>query len=121
MPQRLLKTKYLFIADRNESAFFIADGWNRLSMCRPAPNCSPKTFKPQRAQRKLRIVSRSGRRVIRVQNIPGIPGFHAELLESTKTCRGKCPGICNVRNLQDTLKKVCETPHLFTSCSLAEI
>ena len=29
-------------------------------MCRSAPNCSPKTFKPQRAQRKLRIVSRSG-------------------------------------------------------------
>ena len=36
------------------------------------------------------------RSVIRVQNIPGIPGFLAEPLESTKTCLGTCPRISDV-------------------------
>ena len=65
MPQRLLKTKYLFIADSRNQQFFIADEWNRLSMYRSAPDRSPKKALNHRghrgAQRKHRIVSRSGR------------------------------------------------------------
>jgi len=52
MPQRLLKTKYLFIADRSESAVFHC-GWVEspfdVSLC--SRSLSQKSFKPQRTQR----------------------------------------------------------------------
>src|SRR5262245_49862451 len=125
MPQRLLKTKYLFIADSGNQRFFIADGWNRLSMYRSAPDRSPKKALNHRghrgAQRKHRIVSRSGRPRHSRSKHSWNSWIPRRTFRINKNVSGKMSGNLQCPESSGHFKKVCETPHLLTSCSLAEI
>ena len=83
-----------------------------VQICPSRPFCfflPKKAFKPQRTQRGTEETSKCvpvrTAASFAFKTFLEIPGFLAELLESTKTCRRKCPGICNVPDSSGHFRK----------------